>query len=179
MSVRIVTDSGCDLSPEVSAALGIAQRLAQFWMRENRMQVRQFTTDDSAYKDSVELRERYLRAPLGLSLADEDLSEENIQLHFGLFEGDRLLGSVTFKIVNESLLKLRQMVIDENAQGSGLGTMLINGSEEAVRELGYHAVEMAARLAVKGFYEKLGYVAQGDVFVEVKIEHIKMVKCDI
>jgi predicted GNAT family N-acyltransferase len=143
------------------------------------MQVRQFTIGDCVYSDSVDLRERHLRAPLGLSLDDEDLSEEKAQLHFGLFEGDRLLGSVTFKIVNESRLKLRQMVIDESAQGSGLGTMLIRGAEMAVKELGYCDVEMAARLAVKGFYEKLGYVAQGDVFVEVKIEHIKMVKCGI
>lgn len=143
------------------------------------MQVRQFTVADPAYTKSMELRERYLRAPLGLSLDNEDLSVENTQLHFGLFEGDRLLGSVTFKIVNESLLKLRQMVIDENAQGTGLGTMLINDAEEAVKELGYRDVEMAARVAVKGFYEKLGYVAQGDIFVEVKIQHIKMVKSDI
>jgi predicted GNAT family N-acyltransferase len=140
------------------------------------MQVRQFTTNDNVYATSLELRDRYLRAPLGLSLNDADLSKEGEQLHFGLFEDDSLLGSVTFKVVDESSLKLRQMVIDESAQGAGLGTMLISGAEQAVKKLGYQNVEMAARLAVKGFYEKLGYVSEGEVFNEVKIEHIKMIK---
>jgi len=143
---------------------------------EDRMQIEQFTTDDAAYKDSLELRERCLRAPLGISLNEEDLEEEREQLHFAIFNGHKLFGTVTFKVLNESLLKLRQMVIDQSVQGRGYGSMLIISAEKRVKEMGYEEIEMAARLAVKGFYEKLSYVAVGDVFIEVKIEHIKMVK---
>ena len=140
------------------------------------LRVKRFTSEDDAYTDSLELRENHLRVPLGLSLRDEDLSSEPGQMHFGLFDGVRLVGSVIFKVLGDTTVKLRQLVVDEGMQGMGCGTQLVTTAEKALREMGYTEVELAARYGVRGFYGKLGYMAEGEIFQEVGIDHIKMVK---
>ena len=55
------------------------------------MNFRQITYGSQEYERAWALREEGLRAPLGLSLRDENLAPEKNQLHFGLFEPDGTL----------------------------------------------------------------------------------------
>ena len=140
------------------------------------MEIRTFSTTDQEYQASLELRNKYLRIPLGLDIRNEDLSDEVNQTHFGLFEGRRLLASVILKDLGNGLVKLRQMVVDEKVRGKGLGRKLIQGMEKLAKRKGVKNIEMSARFTVKGFYEKSGYRAEGGIFEEVGISHIKMKK---
>ncbi|MFT6793724.1 MAG: putative GNAT family N-acyltransferase [Rubritalea sp.] len=140
------------------------------------MKIRQFTTQDKAYGDSLLLRERLLRIPLGLSLKDEDLTDEVNQMHFGIFMEEELFGSVIFKVLDTEVVKLRQMVIDQRHQGAGIGAILISRVEKVLGDMGFKTVELAARYYAKRFYEKSGYKSVGDIFMEVGLEHVKMIK---
>ncbi|MGD7652413.1 MAG: GNAT family N-acetyltransferase [Verrucomicrobiales bacterium] len=140
------------------------------------MEVREFRVDEPVYQESLDLRDRFLRIPLGLSIHDDDLTDEGGQVHVGLFDGGELVASVILKDLGGGCGKLRQMVVEESRQGRGLGRRLIEGLEDVARSRGFSFIEMAARLTARGFYEALGYVAEGDVFPEVGIDHIRMVK---
>lgn len=140
------------------------------------LEITPFSTHDPIYTKSLELRERCLRIPLGLSLADEDLSDEVNQLHFGLFDGEQLIASLILKPLGSDLAKLRQMVVDDSARGRGHGAKLVKAVEAWAWDNGYRHIELAARYYAKGFYEKLGYVAYGELFKEVTLDHIKMSK---
>ncbi|MCG8584072.1 MAG: GNAT family N-acetyltransferase [Pirellulales bacterium] len=140
------------------------------------MHVKLFTTHEPAYQQSLGLRNRHLRIPLGLDVFDEDLDAEKEELHIGLFDGETLLGSATLKDLGDGVVKLRQMVVDESRQGQGLGRKLIEGMESIAREKGFACIEMAARITARGFYENLGYTSEGESFLEVGIDHIRMVK---
>ena len=48
--------------------------------------------------------------------------------------------------------------------------------EEVARAAGFRTVRLHARLVVRDFYEKLGYVAEGGVFEEIGIPHTVMTK---
>lgn len=137
---------------------------------------KRFTTAEKAYQSSLALRNTYLRKPLGLTLSEDDTAGEAQQLHFGIFEEEQILASVTLKDLGNGKMKLRQMVVDQSLPRSGLGTMLIRNAEEALRTMDCHEITMAARVSAKGFYEKLGYQVYGSCFLELGIEHITMCK---
>ncbi len=54
---------------------------------------------------------------------------------------------------------------------SGRGRELMEALQERARGLGYPGITLAAQLHAVGFYERLGYAARGDVFLDAGIEH--------
>jgi predicted GNAT family N-acyltransferase len=53
----------------------------------------------------------------------------------------------------------------------GCGARLMQALHDLARQQGCTAITLAAQLHALGFYERLGYVARGDVFLDAGIEH--------
>lgn len=128
------------------------------------------------YELERRLREDVLRRPLGLSLSDEDLAGEENQLHFGLVESDGLVACVIAAPVSPTAARIRQMAVAPAHQGKGLGRTVMLELEKSLRVRGFRTLELDARAAAVGFYEKLGYCIVGDEFIEVTVPHFRMVK---
>ncbi|MEO9594654.1 MAG: GNAT family N-acetyltransferase, partial [Rhodopirellula bahusiensis] len=78
------------------------------------------------YQEALDLRHRVLREPLGLRLTAEELDGEYADLHFGLRNGTENLAAVlSAKLLTSSAVKLRQMAVDPDQQGEGLGAKLL------------------------------------------------------
>ena len=78
------------------------------------MTVQEITFASEDYRLACELRQAVLRAPLGMNLYDEDLSQEREQLHFGIFDESRcLLACVVAVPVSGTEAKLRQMAVHQ------------------------------------------------------------------
>lgn len=137
---------------------------------------RTFSTDSAEYQASLVLREAVLRKPLGLVLSEQDLANEDKQLHFGLFEQEQISAVVLLKPVGDLCLKLRQMAVASGQQGKGFGKALIQQAEQEAKAQGYERIEMAARESAVPFYQNLGYEIVSEPFEEVGITHIKMAK---
>lgn len=137
---------------------------------------KQFTINDAEYQLSLVLRESVLRAPLGLTLSEQDIKNEEQQFHFGLFDKHQIQAVVLLKPISGKTLKLRQMAVSDTKQGQGLGKQLIKQAEAVVHSLGYKQIEMAARESAIAFYQSLDYQAIDEPFKEVGITHIKMAK---
>ena len=86
------------------------------------------------------------------------------QLHFALLAQDEVVACVSFKPLSKQRLKLRQMAVDPNFQGQGLGKVLITNAEDAVKQLGFNYIQMAAREVAVNFYRKLGLCQSGGLF---------------
>lgn len=56
-------------------------------------------------------------------------------------------------------------------RGLGYGRSVMQALHDLAREQGFGAITLAAQLHAIGFYERLGYVARGDVFLDAGIEH--------
>jgi predicted GNAT family N-acyltransferase len=137
---------------------------------------RQISTHDREYAMEKELRNRVLRRPLGLVLSEQDLQGEDEQTHLVAMDGrGRVVGCVLVAFTEKGT-KIRQIAIEEGHRGRGIGTKLMKGAEQIVRDRNLGAVTLHARQTSRRFFEKLGYAAASDVFTEVTIPHVKMEK---
>jgi predicted GNAT family N-acyltransferase len=138
---------------------------------------RTITTADPLYAAEKDLRNRALRLPLGLALSDKDTSGEEKQTHLvALDDAGAVVACVLLVIPGDGTAHIRQMAVDESRRGRGIGAGLIGHAEQTACGLGIRRMTMHARVYARGFYERLGYRAVGDIFTEVTIPHIEMEK---
>lgn len=132
----------------------------------------------SRYGELVELRYKILLEPLGLKFLDSFRPEEANYLHIGCVEqlDDKLVGGLILAPIDNEKIRLMQVAIDTIYQGEGVGKELIKYAEKRAKEAGYSQMVMHAMLSVVGFYEKMGYTVEGDVFDEQGITFLKVVK---
>ena len=132
----------------------------------------------SRYNELVELRYKILLEPLGLKFLDSFRAKEANYLHIGCIEqlDDKLVGGLILAPIDNEKIRLMQVAVDTVYRGEGVGRELVKYAEKRAKEAGYSQIIMHAMLSVVGFYEKLGYHAEGDIFDEQGITFIKMVK---
>ena len=124
----------------------------------------------------VKLRMEILRKPLGLSFSPEELTREKEDILIGAVDDDELLACCLLTKVDNKSLRLRQMAVQNNLQGKGIGASMMNFAELVARDKGYKKLIMHARKTALGFYEKLGYKVTGKDFIEVTLPHCVMEK---
>lgn len=132
----------------------------------------------SRYDELVELRYKILLKPLGLKFLDMHRVKEAGYLHIGCIESldDRLVGGLILAPVDNETIRMMQVAVDSKYQGEGVGHELVLYAEKRAREAGYSKIIMHAMLSVVNFYEKSGYVQEGEIFEESGITFAKMVK---
>ncbi len=129
------------------------------------------------YDDELTLRDIVLRIPLGLRLADEDLSAEVDHWHFGITgNNDELLACVVFVPLAGATAHLRQMAVANEQQRRGVGRTLVEHAECEVWSRGIERIVLHARVEAIGFYQRLGYECEGGHYLEVGIPHQTMSK---
>ena len=128
------------------------------------------------YQKMVALRFEILRKPLGLIFSDDELEKEKEDILIGAFDDDKILACCLLTRENVQICRLRQMAVQNNLQGKGIGATMMNFAENVARDRGFRIMSMHARKTAIGFYEKLGYKVSGEEFQEVTIPHFVMQK---
>jgi predicted GNAT family N-acyltransferase len=59
-------------------------------------------------------------------------------------------------------------------RGHGYAQKIMETIIEDAREAGVHTLDLGAQLTALGFYEKLGFVPEGEIFLDAGIEHRNM-----
>ena len=129
--------------------------------------------------ESLDLRRRILRKPLGIDFDEDDLKLEKDEIHIAAFLNSKLVGILLFKVRHEDgkqILKMRQVAVDEEVQGLGVGSVMVRFSEQWAIGHGYDVINLHARKTAVEFDHRLGYQTTGDEFQEVGIPHYKMFK---
>jgi len=132
--------------------------------------------DSPDYQEVLGWRDLILRRPLGLALHPGDTAGEGKQRHFVLRDADAILAGVIATTAGCGTVRLRQMWVREDMAGKGRGRALMEGVERILKTKGFGTVTLHARMVVRGFYEKCGYTAEGEVFEEIGIPHIRMTR---
>ena len=128
------------------------------------------------YQKMVDLRYEILRKPLGLAFSEDELEKEKEDILIGAFDDEKLLACCLITREKGNTCRLRQMAVQNNMQGKGIGATMMNFAENVARDRGFRTMSMHARKSAIGFYEKLGYRVDGDEFQEVTIPHFVMLK---
>ena len=140
------------------------------------MALKQIDHGTMEYQQMVKLRYDILRQPLGLSFTTDELSREKEDILIGAFDEEEMLACCMLTKSGHNSVRLRQMAVQNNLQGKGIGASMMNFAEILARDKGYKKLIMHARETAVGFYEKLGYKVVGDKFIEVTIPHYVMEK---
>jgi predicted GNAT family N-acyltransferase len=129
------------------------------------------------YCESISLRTKILRIPLGLQFDVKKLADEYDSIHLGCYTTNyELIACLVLEKINNDNVKMRQVAVDTAFQGKGVGSKLVTESERIVKELGFTKIVCHARESAVPFYLKLNYNIVGKKFIEVGIPHFKMVK---
>jgi len=142
------------------------------------IECRQYEYGSADYKIALALRTKVLRDPLGLKFDPADLARESGSFHFGAYEGKNLVGTLILAPVEDDAesLKMRQVAVDDSVQSKGVGKALVKFSEHFARQNGFKRIELHARDTAVPFYLALGYEKFGEMFYEVTIPHLEMIK---
>lgn len=135
---------------------------------------------ETSAAETVALRLAVLRpdAPAGTAAPGDDDPEA---VHLGAYDGERLVGAAVLlprpspAAPDEPAWQLRGMAVTPERQTGGVGTAVIAA---AVARTAGQVLWCKARSAVRGFYERCGFVAFGDEFVvpEIGIVHLVMIR---
>lgn len=140
------------------------------------MPIKQIDFGTKEYDQMIKLRSEILRKPLHLSFEKDELDREKSDILIAAFEDDKMLGCCLLTKIDKDAVRLRQMAVQNNLQGKGIGASMMNYAENIARDNGYRKMIMHARKTAIGFYEKLGYSLVGNEFTEVSIPHLVMEK---
>ena len=124
----------------------------------------------------VNLRLEIMRKPLGLSFTPEELAREVNDILIASFDDDVILGCCILTDMKNGRVRLRQMAVQKNMQGKGIGESMMMFAENLARDKGFKTLTMHARDTAIGFYERFGYKVKGDKFIEINIPHHIMEK---
>lgn len=142
----------------------------------NHLDIRivEFNTD--LQRESVELRYKVLREPLGLVYTPEQLADEKEEIHIVAVAANRVVGVLLLKPMDAGIIKMRQVAVAAEWQQQGIGRQMVDVAERYAIRHGFRSMELHARDTAKDFYTKLHYRITGNPFTEVGIKHFKMVK---
>ncbi|MBM2764913.1 GNAT family N-acetyltransferase [Burkholderia anthina] len=111
--------------------------------------------DAARIRDAVFVREQ--RIPPEWELDDEDL----LSLHAVAYRVDMTIGRVA---------------VLADARGQGTGSAVLHALLDAARHRGEPLVRLYALDAAVSFYERHGFAAVGEPFVEVGVRHVEMAR---
>jgi predicted GNAT family N-acyltransferase len=89
--------------------------------------------------------------------------------------GDDVVATCRLRRIGEDM-KLERMAVAREQRGAGVGAALLREAERVAAAEGARRMVLHAQTRASGFYASGGYEAEGDLFHEADIEHVRMTK---
>lgn len=111
----------------------------------------------------------------GVSEADEVDDKDDEAIHLLAMLNSKPVGVARLLIAGETG-KIGRVCVLAEARGTGLGAQLMRAAVDRFRQVpGVTKVKLGAQTHALGFYERLGFTAQGPEFDDAGIPHREMV----
>jgi predicted GNAT family N-acyltransferase len=133
------------------------------------------TRDEAEVAAALALREEVFCGEQGVSLAEERDGRDEEALHLVVVDDGVVVGTCRL-LVEGTTVKLGRMAVSRTRRGLGLARALITEAEARARALGGERIVLAAQLSAQPLYDRAGYAAFGEVFLDAGIEHVMMAK---
>lgn len=132
-----------------------------------------FTHDRAAIS---EIRSRVFQIEQGVDQALEFDGQDEQAIHFLAYFDTQPVGTTRIRFLDEQTAKLERLAVLPNFRNYGIGRKIMETALEFLFNKKISIVRIHAQAAVKEFYQKLGFVAEGAIFEEAGIPHLKMNK---
>ena len=135
------------------------------------------TASDQLIADAIKLRIEVFvleqKVPIELEIDEYDGHCQ----HLVLLADDTPIG--TLRLVSKeavSTVKLGRLVLLKAYRGKGIGKLMMQEAFKVSRKMGFENMILDAQTYALAFYEKLGFVATGNEFMDAGIPHYRMTK---
>ncbi|MBM4370778.1 MAG: GNAT family N-acetyltransferase [Deltaproteobacteria bacterium] len=142
---------------------------------QGAIEIRRIAAGGELHRQELQLRGEVLRRPLGMAPETAITPFDGEALRFVALDGGLVVGCVLLHLRGEEG-KLFQMAVLPAHQGRGIGRALVAALEDEARARGLRRIFCHARHHARGYYARLGYQVTGDPFLEIGLEHHRMVK---
>jgi predicted GNAT family N-acyltransferase len=132
--------------------------------------------DAAARSRCMALRQRVFVLEQHVPLELEVDGEDDHCVHFLAVSAGVDVGTARLKALSALVAKAQRVAVDAGHRKHGVGRALMLALESAARARGHTSVVLSSQVSAIGFYERLGYVAHGDVYDDAGIPHRDMTK---
>ena len=130
----------------------------------------------SDFEGAKKLRFKVFVEEQGVPFKEETDQFDIVASHAVAVKSWQIVGTGRMFVDPSGEAKIGRMAVQSELRGSGIGSRILNVLEQHARETGCESVTVNAQSYVAEFYGNHGYIAQGEPFMEVGIEHLRMTK---
>ena len=109
--------------------------------------------------------------PVELELDELD----QIATHLAAILDGEVVGTLRM-LQHEGAAKIGRVAVRARSRRTGIASALMERAAAIALKRGFAEIVLHAQLGVTGFYRRLGYIEEGDVFDEAGIPHVAMRK---
>jgi predicted GNAT family N-acyltransferase len=95
--------------------------------------------------------------------------------HLAAICDEEVVGTLRL-LEHEGAAKIGRVAVRAAVRGTGIGARLMDRAAAIAQGRGFVEIVLHAQVTVAGFYRRLGYVEEGDLFEEAGIPHVSMRK---
>lgn len=108
----------------------------------------------------------------------DDLDKDNASHHLLLYVDDKPVATGRLYVdgIDASIYNIGRVAVLKEYRSLHLGNKIMRFLEEKAREIGCTKIQLSAQCRVQPFYEKNGYTAIGDSYLDQFCPHILMEK---
>ena len=108
---------------------------------------------------------------------DEFDEIDDIAWHIEVWDQDQPVAvGRMFESEESGIYTIGRIAVFKEFRQNHIGKAVMEALENHARQLEAIAIELSAQCSAEGFYEKLRYIRQGEVYLDQFCPHIKMVK---
>ncbi len=96
--------------------------------------------------------------------------------HVLVLYDNKPIGTLRANLTIKDKVKIQRFCFLAEYRKLGFGKQLLEFAENELHKKGYKYFFLEAKFSVHPFYEKCGYKKVSDIFYEVNVPHVKMVK---
>jgi predicted GNAT family N-acyltransferase len=124
---------------------------------------------------ALALRLRVFCDEQGVSRAAEQDGLDDDAIHLVAFENGVAVGTCRL-VLRDHEARLGRNAVAREHRRRGIGAAILDAADNEAVRAGAERIRLHAQLAARRLYERAGYVAEGEVFLEEGIEHVTMEK---
>ena len=122
---------------------------------------------------SMGIREDVFHTEQGIDKAMMSDDKDKEAYHCVIYDFGMPIGCGRLYKDNEGF-HIGRVAINKKYRGKGLGKDIVRGLMEKAWEVGADKISIHAQKSVISFYEELGFIGKGDLFLEANILHLSM-----
>lgn len=131
---------------------------------------------EEQFQDALYVRKKVFVEEQNVSEEEEIDQYENDSKHFVLYNNDHQpVGAGRFRIL-DGYGKVERICVMKEARKGGSGKLIMQSIEQYAADQGLAKLKLNAQTHAIPFYEKLGYEAVSEEFLDAGIPHRTMVK---